>query len=133
MRAGRLRRELPALYLQPVLRSRYGQKIWLHRLYCPDFSPLPDPLPGNAGFAAPGAEAVLALERISPAAWLALCAGVVGCRPVGPWLADRADRVKGLPRGCLRAVSYAAAVALFAVCALAVSGGNFQPFIYNQF
>ena len=84
-------------------------------------------------FASPGAEAVLALERISPAAWLALCAGVVGCLPVGPWLADRAGRLEGAPRGCLRAASYAAAAALFAVCVLAASGGNFQPFIYNQF
>ena len=84
-------------------------------------------------FSHPGAEAVLALERIGPAAWLALAVGIVGCLPVGPWLADRAGRLEGTPRSCLRAVSYAAAIALFVVCALAVSGGNFQPFIYNQF
>ena len=82
---------------------------------------------------APGPGAVLALEQISPAAWLALAAGTVGCLPVGPWLADRAGRLEGTPRSCLRAVSYLAAAVLFAVCALAASGGNFQPFIYNQF
>ena len=84
-------------------------------------------------FAAPGTEAVLALERIGPAAWLALAVGIVGCLPVEPWLVSRAGRLEGAPRGCLRAASYLAAAALFAVCALAVSGGNFQPFIYNQF
>ena len=83
--------------------------------------------------AAPAAEAVLALERIAPAAWLALAAGIVGSLPVVPWLAGRAGRLKELPRGCLAAVSYAAAAALFVICALAASGGNFQPFIYNQF
>ena len=84
-------------------------------------------------FAAPAAEAVLTLERIGPAVWLALAAGVVGCLPVAPWLAGRADRLKGMSRGCLEVLSYAAAIALFAVCTLAASGGNFQPFIYNQF
>ena len=83
--------------------------------------------------AAPAAEAVLALERIAPASWLALAAGIVGSLPVAPWLAGRAGRLKELPRRCLGAVSYAAAAALFVICALAVSGGNFQPFIYNQF
>ena len=56
-------------------------------------------------FAAPAAEAVLALERIGPAAWLALAVGIVGCLPVGPWLMCRADRLEGAPRGCLRAAS----------------------------
>ena len=84
-------------------------------------------------FAAPGAGAVTALERISPAAWLALAAGIVGCLPVGPWLVSRVERLEGTPRSCLRAASYVAAAVLFVACALAASGGNFQPFIYNQF
>ena len=79
------------------------------------------------------AGAVLALERISPAAWLALAAGVVGSLPVVPWLADRVSCLEGTPRGCLTVASYIAAIALFVICALAASGGNFQPFIYNQF
>ena len=83
--------------------------------------------------AAPAAEAVLALERIAPAAWLALAAGIVGSLPVIPWLVSRASRLKELPRSCIGAVSYIAAAALFVICALAASGGNFQPFIYNQF
>lgn len=82
---------------------------------------------------APGAEAVLALEQIGPAAWLALAVGIVGCLPVAPWLAGRVARMVETPRKCLRALSYIAAIALFVVCALAASGGNFQPFIYNQF
>ena len=84
-------------------------------------------------FAAPSAEAVLALERFGPAVWLALAAGIVGSLPVVPWLAGRVDRMSGASRSCLRAISYLAVIALFAVCALAASGGNFQPFIYNQF
>ena len=57
----------------------------------------------------------------------------MGSLPVAPWLAGRVSRLKETPRRCLGAVSYAAAAALFVICALAASGGNFQPFIYNQF
>ena len=82
---------------------------------------------------APTAEAVLALERIGPAAWLALAVGAVGCFPVVPWAADRVGRLEGTPRRCMGAISYIAAIALLLICASAASGGNFQPFIYNQF
>jgi len=69
----------------------------------------------------------LALERISPAVWCALGAGVLGSFPAGPWLK------KHLTGGGWRAVSYAGAAALFALCLLAAAGSSFQPFIYAQF
>ncbi len=69
----------------------------------------------------------LALERISPAVWCALGAGVVGSLPEGPWLKKRLTG-----RGWI-AASYAGAAALFAICLLAAAGSGFQPFIYAQF
>lgn len=69
----------------------------------------------------------LALERISPAVWCALGAGVVGSLPVGPWLKKRLDG------GWLEFSSYAGAAALFVLCLLAAAGSRFQPFIYAQF
>ena len=69
----------------------------------------------------------LALERISPAVWCALGAGVAGSLPVGPWLKKR------LGGGWLEFSSYAGAAALFVLCLLAAAGSSFQPFIYAQF
>ncbi len=80
-------------------------------------------------FAAPSGEAILALEQISPATWLALGLGMGGSLPLVPrlraWLEGRNLSLRGL--------SYGAALVLLAVCLLAASGGNFQPFIYTQF
>ncbi len=70
----------------------------------------------------------LALERITPAAWAALAAGVVGSMPVGPWLKDRLSG-----SAWAAAVSYAAAAALFGICVLSMAGSGFAPFIYAQF
>ena len=69
----------------------------------------------------------LALERISPAVWCALGAGVIGSLPVGPWLKQR------LNGGWLEFSSFAASAALFVLCLLAAAGSSFQPFIYAQF
>lgn len=69
----------------------------------------------------------LALERISPAVWCALGAGVIGSLPVGPWLKRR------LESGWLEFSSFAGAAALFVLCLLAAAGSSFQPFIYAQF
>ena len=69
----------------------------------------------------------LALERISPAVWCALGAGIVGSLPVGPWLKRRLDG------GWLEFSSFAGAAALFVICLLAAAGSSFQPFIYAQF
>ena len=69
----------------------------------------------------------LALERISPAVWCALGAGIIGSLPVGPWLKKR------LGGGWLEFSSYAGAAALFVLCLLAAAGSSFQPFIYAQF
>ena len=69
----------------------------------------------------------LALERIAPAAWAALAAGIVGSTPVWPWMKKR---LGGAP---LAAASYAVAAAGFVVCILAMAGSGFQPFIYSQF
>ena len=73
------------------------------------------------------AESGLALARISPAAWCAMGAGVVGSTPVGPWLKERASG------GFWRPVSYIAAAGLFVLCLLCAAGSGFQPFIYTQF
>lgn len=83
------------------------------------------------GPAAPAA--VTALERIAPAAWLALAAGIVGSLPVVPWLRAKAGGMSGAARGRLTGLSLAGAAVLFVICMLAAAGGNFQPFIYNQF
>ncbi len=77
--------------------------------------------------------AVTALERIAPSAWLALCAGIVGSLPILPWLRAKMSSLGEAARSGLTALSLAAAAALFVVCMLAAAGGNFQPFIYNQF
>jgi len=69
----------------------------------------------------------LALERISPAVWCALGAGVIGSLPVGPWIKKRLDGK------WLEFSSFAGAAALFALCLLAAAGSSFQPFIYAQF
>lgn len=69
----------------------------------------------------------LALERISPAVWCALGAGIVGSLPVGPWLKRRLDGP------WLEVSSFAGAAALFVLCLLAAAGSSFQPFIYAQF
>lgn len=69
----------------------------------------------------------LALERISPAVWCALGAGVIASLPVGPWLKRRLDG------GRLEFSSFAASAALFVLCLLAAAGSGFQPFIYAQF
>ena len=69
----------------------------------------------------------LALERISPAAWLALGVGVIASLPVGPWLKKR------LSGGWAEFSSYAGTAALFVLCLLAAAGSSFQPFIYAQF
>ena len=77
--------------------------------------------------------AVLAFERISPAAWLALAAGAVGCLPVGERLTAWTGNLEQTHRRCMTAVSFAGAAALFVVCLLAAAGSGFQPFIYVQF
>ena len=69
----------------------------------------------------------LALERVSPAVWCALAAGVIGSLPVGPWIKKRLDGK------WLEFSSYAASAALFVLCLLAAAGSSFQPFIYAQF
>nr|WP_325213169.1 MBOAT family O-acyltransferase [uncultured Oscillibacter sp.] len=69
----------------------------------------------------------LALERISPAVWCALGAGIIGSLPLGPWLKRR------LGGGWLEFSSFAGAAALFVLCLLAAAGSSFQPFIYAQF
>ena len=69
----------------------------------------------------------LALERISPAVWCALGAGMAGSLPLGPWLNKR------LRGKWLELSSYAGAAALFVLCLLAAAGSSFQPFIYAQF
>lgn len=74
------------------------------------------------------AASTLALERIAPAAWAALAAGVVGGTPAGPWLKKR---VSG--SSWAAAASYAAAAAAFIICILCMAGSGFQPFIYAQF
>ena len=79
-----------------------------------------------SGFALSPAS-TLALERISPAVWCALGAGVLGSLPVVPWLKKRLDG------GWLEFSSYAGAAALFVLCILAAAGSSFQPFIYAQF
>ena len=78
------------------------------------------------GFA-PSPASTLALERISPAVWCALGAGVVGSLPLGPWLKRR------IGGGWLEFSSFAGAAALFVLCLLAAAGSSFQPFIYAQF
>jgi len=78
------------------------------------------------GFTATPAS-TLALERISPAVWCALGAGVLGSFPVGPWLKKR------LTGGGWTAASCVGTAALFALCLLAAAGSSFQPFIYAQF
>ena len=83
------------------------------------------------GFA-PTPASTLALERVSPAAWCALLAGIAACLPVGPWAVRRVQRLSPRPRQWA-AASYAAAAALFALCLLAAAGSGFQPFIYVQF
>ncbi len=83
--------------------------------------------------AAPVPAAVTALERIAPAVWLALCAGIAGSLPVVPWLRAKADGMSEAARGRLTALSLAGAAALFVLCMLAAAGGDFRPFIYNQF
>ena len=75
----------------------------------------------------------IALLRVSPAAWLALLAGVIGSLPVGPWLSDWAAGLKETSRRCVTVLSFAGAAALFVLCLLAAAGSGFQPFIYAQF
>ena len=75
----------------------------------------------------------LALYRISPAAWIALLAGVIGCFPAAPRLAARTKLLEDTPRRFVTALSFAGAAALFVLCLLAAAGGGFQPFIYAQF
>ena len=69
----------------------------------------------------------LALERISPAVWCALGAGVLGSLPLGPWLRKR------LSGNSWETASFTGAAALFVLCLLAAAGSAFQPFIYAQF
>ena len=69
----------------------------------------------------------LALERISPAVWIALGAGVLASTPVWPWLQKR------LGGKWLEFSACAGAAALFVLCLLAAAGSSFQPFIYAQF
>ncbi len=78
------------------------------------------------------ATGTLMLERISPAAWLALIAGLLACVPLFPALGKKLSKNKAAA-SVLGFGSYALALVLFAVCLLAVAGGNFQPFIYNTF
>lgn len=75
----------------------------------------------------------LALYRISPAAWIALLAGVIGCFPAAPRLAAQTKLLEDTPRRFVTALSFAGAAALFVLCLLAAAGGGFQPFIYAQF
>ena len=75
----------------------------------------------------------LALARISPAAWCALLAGIVGSTPLGPRLKAWALGLGETPRRWVTACSYAGTAALFALCLMAAAGGSFQPFIYAQF
>ena len=75
----------------------------------------------------------LVLERISPAAWCALAAGIAACLPLGPKAVQWADRLSPEGRRRVTAASYGGAVALFALCLLAAAGSGFQPFIYGQF
>lgn len=75
----------------------------------------------------------LVLERISPAAWIALIAGLLACVPLFPGLGKKLEEKNKTVADLLGVGSYALALVLFAVCLLAVAGGNFQPFIYNTF
>ncbi len=77
--------------------------------------------------------AVTALERIAPSAWLALCAGIAGSLPIVPWLRAKISSLGETARSWLTGLSLVGTAALFVVCMLAAAGGNFQPFIYNQF
>ena len=85
-----------------------------------------------AGFSLTDASS-LALYRISPAAWLALLAGLVGCAPLAPRLTAWAGGLRGALRQCVTAASFAGAAVLFVLCLLAATGSGFQPFIYAQF
>lgn len=75
----------------------------------------------------------IALLRVSPAAWLALLAGMIGCLPMGPWLREWAGGLRDSARRAVTAVSFVGAAALFVLCLLASAGSGFQPFIYSQF
>lgn len=85
-----------------------------------------------AGFSLTNASS-LALCRITPAAWLALLAGIVGCMPLAPRLTAWAGTLRGTSRQCVTAASFAGAAALFVLCLLATAGSGFQPFIYARF
>ena len=75
----------------------------------------------------------LALERISPAAWCALIAGIVICLPVGPKAVQWARSLSPQSGRLVTAASYAGTAALYVLCLLAAAGSGFQPFIYGQF
>jgi len=85
-----------------------------------------------AGFT-PTPASTLALERISPAAWCALLAGIAACLPVGPWIVRRVRGLSPRVRQLAAAASYVGSAALFALCLLAAAGSGFQPFLYVQF
>ena len=72
---------------------------------------------------------ILALRRIlSGSRAAALIAGTVFALPVGPWLRKK---LAGLRSG--EVLLDAAALAGLAVCVMAMAGGGFTPFIYQQF
>ena len=96
-----------------------GQALSFFQVLFTGFAPLP--------------ASSLALARVSPAAWLALAAGIAGCLPIAPWLAQRTGTLADAPRRAVTAASFAGAAALFVLCLLAAAGSGFQPFIYFQF
>lgn len=85
-----------------------------------------------AGFT-PVPASTLALERISPAAWCALLAGIAACLPVGPCLIRRVRELPERSGRWVTAASYVGTIALFTLCLLAAAGSGFQPFLYVQF
>lgn len=80
------------------------------------------------GFAA-DPRSTLALERITPAAWCALFAGILACFPIAPKLRTLPEQT----RRWLEPVTYIGTVFLFILCLFAAAGSGFQPFIYTQF
>lgn len=126
---------LPMGKLQRGPLGRFAGHVWTMLAVCLGFVVFRASSVGEAvtvlramftGFA-PTPASTLALERIGPAVWCALGAGVVGSLPVASWLKKRLDG------RWLEFSSYAGAAALFVLCLLAAAGSSFQPFIYAQF
>ncbi|MCD7793108.1 MAG: MBOAT family protein [Oscillospiraceae bacterium] len=77
------------------------------------------------------AETTLALQRITPTAWIAFAAGIAACTPLYPLAAKKLTNERA--REVLSVASWPCSVLLLALCMLALAGGGFQPFIYFQF